>query len=189
MTATDGRRKRSQDSRDRIVAAMLGLVAQGNINPSADQVATRAEVGLRSVFRHFRDMESLYAEMTARLSRQYEMWLVPYESADWRGQLAETIERRTTTYEHLMPFKIAADAHRHASPAIQAEHMRTLGLMRARLQSLLPAEIAADDPTFEALDLVLSIETWQRLRHVQGVAPTAARAIVARQVDLILDAR
>lgn len=185
--SADGRRRRSESSRDKIVAAMISLVAEGQISPSADQVATRAQVGLRSVFRHFKDMESLYAEMTARLSRQYEMWLVPYESADWREQLRETLQRRVSTYEMLMPFKRAADAHRHESPAIQAEHVRTLALMRARLRSILPDAIADDALVFEAIDLWLSFETWQRLRMEQGLSPEKAAAIMRAQVDRLAE--
>jgi len=181
--STDGRRRRSETSRDKIVEAMLAIVAEGQITPSAEQVALRAEVGLRSVFRHFKDMESLYAEMTARLSRQYQMWLVPFITADWRGQLAETLERRVTTYEKLMPFKRAADAHRHESTSIQTEHARTLALMRARLKALLPEEIAGDELRFETLDLLLSFESWQRLRVEQNLPAGKARALIAAQVD------
>ena len=38
---SDGRIKRSQDSQQRIVAAMLELVSEGNMTPSAEQVAER----------------------------------------------------------------------------------------------------------------------------------------------------
>jgi len=184
--SADGRRRRSESSRDKIVEAMLALVAEGQITPSAEQVAGRASVGLRSVFRHFKDMESLYAAMTARLARHYEMWLVPYKSSDWRGQLAETINRRLTTYEKLMPFKRAADAHRHESATIQAEHARTLAFMRARLKSILPGEIADDALTFEAIDLLLSFETWQRLRMDQKLPVRKAEALVRAQVDRLV---
>ncbi len=182
-----GRRRRSKSSRDKIVEAMLALVAEGQITPSADQVASRAAVGLRSVFRHFKDMESLYAAMTARLSRQYEMWLVPYKSSDWRGQLAETLDRRLTTYEKLMPFKRAADAHRHESATIQAEHARTLAFMRASLKSILPDEISGDMLAFESIDLLLSFETWQRLRMEQGLSIRKAGAVVRAQVDRLAE--
>ncbi|MES1974373.1 MAG: TetR/AcrR family transcriptional regulator [Pseudomonadota bacterium] len=185
--SSDGRRRRSETSRDKIVAAMLQLVAEGQITPSADQVAARAAVGLRSVFRHFKDMESLYAAMTARLSRQYEMWLVPFEASDWRGQLRETIGRRLGTYERLMPFKRAADAHRHESAAIQTEHARTLALMRARLKSVLPDQVAADELVFEAIDLLLSFETWQRLRMEQGLSAERAAALITTQVDRLVE--
>jgi AcrR family transcriptional regulator len=184
--SSDGRRRRSETSRDKIVEAMLALVAEGQITPSAEQVAARAEVGLRSVFRHFKDMESLYAEMTARLSRHYQMWLVPFESADWRGQLGETLDRRVSTYERLMPFKRAGDAHRHESAAIQAEHARTLELMRSRLKSLLPDNITGDALVFETLDLLLSFETWQRLRVEQHLPADTARALLTAQVDRLI---
>ena len=184
--SSDGRRRRSETSRDKIVEAMLALVSEGQITPSAEQVAGRAEVGLRSVFRHFKDMESLYAEMTARLSRQYQMWLVPFDSPDWRGQLSETLDRRVSTYERLMPFKRAGDAHRHESAAIQAEHARTLALMRARLKSLLPDSITGDDLAFETLDLLLSFETWQRLRVEQHLAAGTARRLIKAQIDRLV---
>jgi AcrR family transcriptional regulator len=182
VMAPDGRRRRSQNSRNAIVAAMLELVAQGRITPSAEEVASRAKVGLRTVFRHFTDMESLYAAMTGRLAEHYEMWLIPFDSTEWQGQLAEAIERRTATYERLLPFKRAGDAHRHMSPAIQAEHSRMLGMMRQRLRSFLPPAITGDDMRFETIDLMLSLEAWQRLRDEQGLSVDLARRIVLREV-------
>lgn len=182
--STDGRRRRSQLSRDRIVTAMIDLVEAGAITPSAEEVAARAEVGLRSVFRHFRDMESLYREMSLRIASQYQMWLVPFASSDWRGQLAETIDRRLTTYERLMPFKRAGDAHRHESPAMQAEYQQTLKLMRARLASVLPAECGPD--LFEAIDLLLSFEVWQRLRSEQALPEAMARRVIEQQISVTL---
>lgn len=59
----DGRRKRGDQSRRQIVDAMIELVRSGEMSPSAAQVAERAGVGLRTVFRHFDEMEILYREM------------------------------------------------------------------------------------------------------------------------------
>lgn len=182
VMAPDGRRRRSENSRNRIVDAMIELVADGRITPSAEEVASRAGVGLRTVFRHFTDMESLYAAMTGRLAEHYEMWLIPFDSTDWQGQLVEVIERRTATYERLLPFKRAGDAHRHMSPAIQAEHARVLAIMRQRLRSFLPPSIADDAVCFETIDLMLSFEAWQRLRDEQGLTIDLARRIVLREV-------
>jgi AcrR family transcriptional regulator len=180
--AKDGRRRRSQDSRDRIVAAMLELVAEGRITPSADEVASRAKVGLRTVFRHFADMESLYAALTHTLAEQYEMWLIPFDSIDWREQLHEMVERRAATYERLLPFKRAGDAHRHLSPAMQRHYAHVLGIMRQRLHALLPSSIANDARRFETIDLMLSFEVWQRLRGEQQLPVDQARDIVAHEI-------
>ncbi|WP_299424295.1 hypothetical protein [Sphingomonas bacterium] len=161
---------------------MLELVAEGRITPSADEVASRAVVGLRTVFRHFADMESLYAALTHTLAEQYEMWLIPFDSSDWRQQLVEVVERRTATYERLLPFKRAGDAHRHMSPALQGQYEHVLGIMRQRLHTLLPASIADDAQRFETIDLMLSFEVWQRLRGEQQLDADGARAIIMDEV-------
>ena len=49
----DGRRLRSDRSRQVIVEAMLQLINEGNLVPTAQQIANHAKVGIRSVFRHF----------------------------------------------------------------------------------------------------------------------------------------
>jgi AcrR family transcriptional regulator len=187
VPSTDGRRRRSQASRDRIVAAMLALVEGGALTPSAEDVASRAEVGLRSVFRHFRDMESLYGEMVSQLAQGYMASLMPFSTSDWREQLAELLERRVEVFERLLPFKRAADAHRHESVTIQATHAASLQMLRQRLQGLLPKAMTADPLMFETLDMLLSLETWQRLRMEQKLPIETSRAIVKKQVALLVD--
>lgn len=187
-TVTDGRHRRSERSRDSIVTAMLDLVAGGAISPSAEEIAARAGVGLRSVFRHFRDMETLFRAMRVRLATDYELWLVPFTATDWRGQLDETIDRRLATFEAMLPFMRAADAHRHRSPTIDAEHGRILAIMRARLNMVVAGAFGADPDGFEALDLLLSPETWQRLRTEQRLDAVTARRVIERQVALCLPA-
>jgi AcrR family transcriptional regulator len=178
----DGRRRRSQQSRDRIVAAMMELVEEGQLSPIAEQVAERANVGLRSVFRHFKDMESLFAEMSVRLTRHYQAALAPFASTDWQGQLAESLERRIGVFEQLLPYKRAADAHRHRSTTIQNMHATTSQLMRARLRGMLPPHLQDDANALETLDFLLSIESWQRLRIDQKLSVDAARTIIAAQL-------
>ncbi|GGD98326.1 transcriptional regulator [Polymorphobacter glacialis] len=184
--STDGRRRRSEVSRDRIVAAMLALVEEGAISPSAEDVAVRARVGLRSVFRHFSDMDNLYAEMTLRLAQGYETALAPFESSDWRGRLVEATERRTAIFERLLPFKRAADAHRHESPAIQSHHEGITLMLRTRLLALMPPHLENNTIVFESLDLLLSIDTWARLRFEQALTPEIARDVITAQIGLLI---
>lgn len=186
MAAEDGRRKRSETSRRRIVEAMVALVGEGDPAPAAEQIAARAGVGLRTVFRQFADMEAIYAGMAERLAREYQDWLDPFTAADWRGQLDEMLARRLDTYERLMPYKRAADAHRHASATIQRNHAGILATMRERLVGLLPPAIAGDAVLLEAIDLLLSFETWQRLRLDQNLPPENARAVVSGAIARLL---
>src|SRR5262245_66569994 len=68
--ASDGRVRRGQRSGQAIVEALVGLVGDGILEPTAQQVAARAGVGIRTVFRRFSDMESLFAEMSARVQAE-----------------------------------------------------------------------------------------------------------------------
>ena len=63
----DGRRSRTIETRKRIVHAVTELVREGKVAPTAEEVSARADVGLRTVFRHFDDMDSLYREIDEAL--------------------------------------------------------------------------------------------------------------------------
>ncbi len=112
----DGRRARSRSSRAKIVAAMLDLVAGGEVSPSAAQVAGVAGVGLRSVFRHFRDMDALYREMAEAIESQILPILMrPPEGATWQQRLFDIAARRATIFETIMPYRISANVRRFES--------------------------------------------------------------------------
>ena len=186
---TDGRRQRSEASRERIVRAMLELVGAGQVTPSAEAVAAHAGVGLRTVFRHFDNMESLYqqidAVMTAEIRPMVER---PFSAGDWKAQLGELIDRRIGIFERIMPFKIAADVHRHHSPFLAGQVAGMTREQRAELGRLVPKDKRDDALFFESLDLVLSFETWRRLRKNQKLSLPRARQVLERLVGALLKA-
>lgn len=173
----DGRRIRGEDNRRKIVSAMLKLVEAGQVNPTAEEVAKEAGVGLRTVFRHFDDLESLRAEISERMTAEVRPHFErPLEAKDWQGRLAELIDRRAQVFERLLPFKIAGDAHRHASAFLTSEHKTLVKAQRDALRHALPLEFVNDKARLDALDLLLSFDSWKRLRHDQGVSVRDARA-------------
>ena len=185
---TDGRRRRSQDSRARIVAAMLDLVREGEVSPGAETVAARAEVGLRTVFRHFKDMDSLYGEMSHAMEIEIrKVAAQPLRGETGHDRVLELIERRSSAFEKIAPFKRAADAHRHYSQVLVAVHNRLVSESREILQRLAPPEVAADPVTLEALDLLLSFEAWSRLRREQGLSVEMTREVLAAAVKRVLE--
>jgi AcrR family transcriptional regulator len=187
VDSTDGRHRRSERSRAKIIEAMLALVHAGRVSPSAEDVATHAQVGIRSVFRHFTDMESLYREMWVRLETEFmEAAKTPFRSTDWRGKLNEMIERRIGVFERIAPYRHAADAHRHNSPALQADSKWMNDFLRLRLQQVLPPEVADDKLRLDALDMLLSFETWRRLRQDQGLPLRRTRETIDYLVNMVL---
>ncbi|WP_421861339.1 TetR/AcrR family transcriptional regulator [Parvibaculum sp.] len=175
----DGRRLRSAASRRRIVEAMRDLIREGTLSPRAEEVAARANVGLRSVFRHFDDMESLYREigdlMVADVAPMLEL---PPPSGTAEEILAEMIERRTKLFERIMPFRIAADMHSHRSPYLMQERRMMNEGLREIMRSALPAAIRKDRVAVDALDAVLSFDFWRRLRSDQRLSIAQARRVI-----------
>jgi AcrR family transcriptional regulator len=185
----DGRRRRSQDSRARIVQAMLELVHAGETSPAAELVADRAKVGLRTVFRHFNDMDSLYREMSAVIEAELQGIISqPFKSDDWRGRMVELVQRRSAVYERIAPFRRAGDIHRQRSQVLAADHARFVALGREILRRESPPELLRDKARFEALDMLLSFDAWNRLRRDQGLSPRRTVDALEIAVAALVDA-
>jgi AcrR family transcriptional regulator len=187
---TDGRRQRSEASRERIVEAMLELVDAGDVMPSAEAVAARARVGLRTVFRHFDNMESLYQQINAVIAAEILPIVArPLAPGDWKAQIGEIIERRIGIFERIMPFKIAADVHRSHSPFLAAQASEFVREQRAAFVAVLPKGKREEPKFLESLDLLLSFETWRRLRKDQKLSRPRARAVLEHLVATLLATR
>jgi len=188
VASSDGRRRRGQDNRARIVAAMLEIIHSGDMSPSAEQVAARADVGLRTVFRHFQDMDSLYSEMSGVISAEIWAWADrPFKAQDWRGRVLELIERRAYAFEKIGPFLRASTIFRHRSKYLEADHTIFVTAQRDILKRQLPPAVARDQLKLDILDLLLSFETWSRLRREQGLSPKRAQDTLAAAVRQLID--
>lgn len=182
---SDGRRRRGLDNRARIVAAMLDLIREGQATPSAEQVALRADVGLRTVFRHFQDMDSLYRQMSVAIESELRgIMLQPFRSERWEDRLYELIERRAEGFERIAPFRNASAAVRHRSAFLASDHDRLSRALREVLVRNAPGSIPPE--RLEALDLLLSYEGWSRLRREQGLSPARAREVLEATVRKLM---
>lgn len=186
----DGRRRRADTSRRRIVEAMIELMKAGEVSPSAEAVAAKAGVGRRTVFRLFSDMETVYREIHhVMMGRIEPVFCAPLEGRSWRDRLDAMIERRATVFEEILPFKTAADTQRHLSPFLQEDHAQIARMTRQMLANVLPKKIAPGSRSFEALDASLSMEMWQRLRHDQALDQKAALAVMKHMADALAPRR
>lgn len=185
---TDGRRQRSHVSRRRIALAMLELARAGEIAPNAEQVAERAGVGRRTVFRLFNDMDGVYREMHAVMGERIRpMFAAPFAATTWRARVDELIERRASMFEEIRPIKTAAEAHRHRSAFLLNEHKKLTKLQRETLVATLPNSVSVDAVRVEALDLAFSFEAWRRMRQEQRLPVKQAVVVWRRLARALLD--
>lgn len=180
----DGRRQRSDRSRRRIIEALFDLISEGNMSPSAANVAERANVGLRTVFRHFEDMDSIYDEMTDELMTAILPKIKePFRSTTWRDRLIECVDRRADVYEAVFPMRVCMILRYHHSDFIQEQYKRDLALERSTLKAILPERVVADRPLFAALEVTLGFPTWRRLRQDQNLSVENSKKTVRLMIE------
>lgn len=187
VAALDGRFRRGERSRQAIVAALVELVGRGVLQPTAQQVADRAGVGIRSVFRHFSEMESLYAAMDARLEGDAVEIL---RGGERRGSLAQRaaalVRQRAAFFERIAPYKRSANLLRWRSRFLQGRHRRLQAALRDDLLAWLPELTRAPVDLLTAFELALGFEAWDGLRHDRGLSTTVATAVVERTVRALV---
>lgn len=180
---TDGRINRSIVTRKKIVDALSGLIREGVLSPTAEQVASRADIGLRTVFRHFEDMENLYREITPQIE-QLVMPVVnsPLVGEHWKDRLRESVRIRASLYEQIAAYQLASQALRHQSAYLHEQLMAGAALHRRVLAHNLPPALRSDRVALEGLDLATSIDTWIRLRREQSLSAALALDVVQHLV-------
>ena len=116
----DGRVQRSLRSRRRILDAMVELVGEGDLQPTGQQVADRAGVGLRTVFRHFEDMETLFSELRERIEKELrpEIERPPVEGS-FEERLQTFVRLRARAFERIGPFQRSERLSRWHSAVLQ----------------------------------------------------------------------
>ncbi len=182
-TQTDGRAQRSERSRGAIVRAMLDLITEGIPAPTAQQVAGRADVGVRTVFRHFSDMETLFAAMTDAIWLEIEPLVVlENQTGPLKERVERLLERRVLIFEKISPYFRASIAQRRRSSFIQEQRDRDTRLFRRDLKRWLPELESATPDVADALEMALSFEAWDRMRCEQKLGTKRAANAVRRLV-------
>jgi len=183
----DGRRMRSDRSRQLIVESMLYLVNEGNLQPTAQQVADHANVGIRSVFRHFEDMESIF-EMANELSRDHYTGL--FSGGNREGSLQQRILHATQyhaeAYETLGNVLLSVIGRRWNSAVMRknyATHQRNL---RKDLDQWLPELKNLTPSRREAVDAIASFEYWHRLRGIQSLSKQSSIDTIVEMLELLM---
>lgn len=187
--SADGRHRRSQRSRERILAAVAGALKDPQLELTPERVAAEAGVSLSTIFRHFGDMDGLAAAMRERVAGQ----VVPILAAgpflgDARQRVGELVRRRAAAFEIMAPLLRATLRQSRPQRAARETEAELFRGMRRQLEEALAGELV-DADLVEALDALLSLETWVRLRQTQGLAVARSRRVLEGAATALLEAR
>jgi AcrR family transcriptional regulator len=189
----DGRRLRSERSQAAVVDAMLDLYREGVLRPGAAEIARRAGVSERTVFRLFDDLESLTAKVLERqTARVGHLFAAPDNSGGREERIDALLAQRLTLYEEIAPVLRAARLCLPASAAAREAVQARRRLLRRQVERQFRPELdclcAADRVELAmALDVTVGLETIELLRATEGLAPTETRGVLRRMVRALLD--
>ena len=188
LLQADGRIQRSQRSREKILRAYWELMLGGDMEPSAAAIAEHAGVGLRSVFRHFDDLDTLLLElMSLCYDEVTPQFLKPLKSINWKDQILELVERNVEIWERIKVPHTAGELGRFKSQILMDDYKRHRNLEISGIRAILPKDINNYDNVLFALDSTLSFSTMRRLREDRKLSIPKVKNIMSLLVKSILD--
>ena len=163
----DGRFARSQKTKDAIVKALLKLLRNTPF-PTAEQVAKESNIGLRTVYRQFKDMESIYLslheECMYSLNKMFKNEIDLEKSFEERVSLA--VSERLEIYSKYETLFIATISNAARLPILVDQVATSYQIMRERFIKIVPEIKSLSTIKTDLLFTRILFPSWFSLRRV-----------------------
>jgi AcrR family transcriptional regulator len=173
----DGRRLRSLTSQNIIVDAMIILVQRGILEPTAQQVADEAGIGIRTVFRQVQDKENLFSKMDEKV--RADLQEIFDRAAHHQGNLEERIEGlielEAEIFEKNLQFLRATLANKWKYNTLQKNYERNQRNIKSLLYSWIPELNNLSESKQVLLTSLNSAGYWVELRENLKLSVTGAK--------------
>lgn len=177
----DARAARRSRTRDAIADAANQLIHEGNHAPTIADVARRAQVGIRTVFHHFDDIDGLYMEVIRRSEPAIARCIValdPHAPLDTR--VRQLVAQRCALYARIAPLRKAMRARAGTcdSPAIRDASRRLQFALAHHASHTFAPELKGRADRFGTLERIAALtsyELWDHLVRVQKLSATKVR--------------
>jgi len=188
----DGRRLRSERTRQLIVEAYMALVRENHQVPTAAQIAERAGYSVRSVFERFPDLLALrVAAADYAIAEGRAQAALRDVEADRATRIRSQVESRARGCERWLPLWQALNANLNESAELQKRIQLIRDLVRMRLELMFKPELSTLPETqrrhlLVALEAITDYESWGRMRELYELSFEEACAVWIRALDRLL---
>lgn len=186
----DGRRLRRAHNREAVIDALLALFQEGSLDPATAEIAARAGLSPRSLFRYFDDVDDLHraaADRQIRLARPLlQLAAVPGDPT--AAKIECVVRSRVALYHLIGPAARALRACAHRHPLLAAELRRNRAHLRVQLRELFAAELAGPrGGLLPAVEVLCSAEAHELLSRDQGLPePVVTATLIAALTALLM---
>ena len=163
----DGRFARSQKTKDAIVKALLKLLRNTPF-PTAEQVAKESKIGLRTVYRQFKDMESIYLSLHEECMHSLgQIFNIDIDlDKPFKERVSFAIRERFTIYEEYETLFIATISNAARLPTLVNQVTESYQIMRKRFVKIVPEIKNLSTIKSDLLFTRILFPTWFSLRKV-----------------------
>ena len=163
----DGRFARSKKTKDAIVRALLKLLRNTPF-PTAEQVAKESKIGLRTVYRQFKDMESIYLSLHEECMHSLGQIFNSDVDLDrhFNERVSFAIRERFTIYEKYETLFIATISNSARLPTLVNQVAESYQFMRERFIKIVPEIENLSTIKSDLLFTRILFPSWFSLRNV-----------------------
>jgi AcrR family transcriptional regulator len=190
---TDGRRLRREVNRQAVLEALAAFHRDGIYDPTMAEVAERAGLSQRSLFRYFDDIDDLTQSAVERqVRRAAPITALSIDPSGPTGDKARLlVAARVRVFEEVAPSARAARIRTPRNPVLAANLAAVRGFLRSQLREVFAPELEAIDDraaveTLAALDVLCSFESYDLLRTDQQLSLDEVERVLVRSVLAIL---
>lgn len=192
-TRIDGRRLRSERTKQLIIEAYLALAHESSPRvPTAAEIAERAGYSVRSVFERFPDIRTLQIAAVDYAIAQLAA-LGPPRGADGdrRTRLESQVATRAQTCERWLPLWRSLIVNQGDSSELKDRIKLSRDRAIARLELMYAPELgrlAAEERRrmLIALEALTDVESWARMREFFGLSFEEACTVWTQTIDRLL---
>ena len=163
----DGRFARSKKTKDAIVRALLKLLRNTPF-PTAEQVAKESKIGLRTVYRQFKDMESIYLSLHEECMHSLGQIFNSDVDLDrpFNERVSFAIRERFTIYDEYETLFIATISNSARLPTLVNQVAESYQVMRKRFIKIVPEIENLSTIKSDLLFTRILFPSWFSLRKV-----------------------
>ena len=191
-SSPDGRRLRSERTKQSIMEAYIELLREKPEIPTAAQIAARAGISTRSIFERFVDLQGLSLATVDYAFAVGEAHAIARNvDGDRSIRLRSHVETRAHTCERWLPVwrVVVTNQHKLEELRDRVRFIRQAIVKRMELMyrpelEMLSAEERRD--LLIALESLIDFESWARMREGHGLSFDEACSVWMRTIDRML---
>ena len=192
-TSVDGRTARRDRGRTAVLEAALDLFEEENLEPTPEQIAQRAGVSTRSVYRYFEDRDALVRAIIAhkQLKVLPLFHIEDIGNGELTTRLARFVDSRLKVYDSIGATARAMAIKASSDPVISEQVQFRKSLFRQQIETNFAQEFeqmtsAQRIDSLNAIDALTQVESLDRFRVDLQLSVADTQALLNTSIMALL---